>query len=163
MYFRNAIIVLTSNLVTRGAKGRLGIGRSVSEEEIEERRYRDAVLAAFRPELINRLDQIVVFHPLEPDEIAKVADIATARLAERRGLTQSGVILDISPAAIAHLAEGGFSAELGARALRRHIDAELVVPAARLLARAGAEGHGGRLTVRAAADGPRASGLGPPE
>ena len=72
-----------------------------------------------RAELVNRLDQIVVFHPLQPDEIAKVADIAIGRLAERRGLTQAGVLLDISPASIARMAEGGFSAELGARALRR--------------------------------------------
>src|SRR6185503_16539818 len=54
----------------------------------------------------------------------------------------------MSPAAIARLAEHGFSQELGARALRRHLDAELLAPAARLLARVGAEGHGGTLTVR---------------
>ncbi len=147
-YFHNAIIVLTSNLGTRSAKGRLGLGPDESERDREERRYRDAVLGAFRPELVNRLDQLVVFHPLQPDEIAKVADIAVTRLAERRGLTQAGVILDISPAAVARLAEGGFSPELGARALRRHLDTALVAPAARLLARAGSDGHGGTLTVR---------------
>jgi ATP-dependent Clp protease ATP-binding subunit ClpC len=147
-FFHNSIIVLTSNLGTRSAKGKLGIAPSEAEGEREERRYRDAVLSAFRPELINRLDQIVVFHPLEPDEIARVADIAITRLAERRGLTQAGVILDVSPSAIARIAEHGFSAELGARALRRHLDAEVLVPAARLLARAGADGHGGTLTVR---------------
>jgi hypothetical protein len=64
-------------------------------------------------------------------------------------LTQAGVLLDISPAASARLAEGGFSPELGARALRRHLDAHLVAPAAQLLAKAGTEGHGGTLTVRA--------------
>ena len=148
-YFHNAIIVLTSNLGTRSAKGTLGIAPAASDEEREERRYRDAVLSAFRPELINRLDQIVVFQPLQPAEIARVAEIAIGRLAERRGLTQSGVILDVSPAATARLAQHGFSAELGARALRRHLDAEVLVPAARLLARAGSEGHGGTLTVRA--------------
>src|SRR6185369_4348037 len=82
-YFHNAIIVLTSNLGTRGARGTLGI--APAEEHREDRRYRDAVLAAFRPELINRLDQIVVFHPLVPAEIARIAEIAIARLAERRG------------------------------------------------------------------------------
>lgn len=148
-YFHNAIIVLTSNLGTRSAKGTLGIVPSDDSVEREDRRYRDAVLGAFRPELINRLDQIVVFHPLVPAEIARVAEIAIGRLAERRGLTQAGVILDVSPAASANLAERGFSAELGARALRRHLDLELIAPAARLLARAGAEAHGGTLTVRA--------------
>jgi ATP-dependent Clp protease ATP-binding subunit ClpC len=147
-YFHNSIIVLTSNLGTRSAKGRLGLGPAESEREVEDRRYRDAVLSTFRPELVNRLDQIVVFHPLEPAEIAKVAHIAIDRLAERRGLTQSGVLLDVSPAAVARLAEGGFSAELGARALRRHLDQVLLAPAARLLAKAGSEGHGGTLTVR---------------
>src|SRR5689334_15119579 len=105
-------------------------------------------MSTFRPELVNRLDQIVVFHPLQPAEIAKVAQIAIDRLAERRGLTQSGVLLDVSSAAVAKLAEGGFSAELGARALRRHLDQVLLAPAARLLAKAGSEGHGGTLTVR---------------
>jgi ATP-dependent Clp protease ATP-binding subunit ClpC len=151
-FFHNAIIVLTSNLGTRGARGPLGLGKGEPDDDREARRYRDAVLAAFRPELINRLDQIVVFRPLREGEIAHVADIAIRRLAERRGLTQSGVLLDVSPAAIAALADGGFSAELGARALRRHLDAELVAPAARLLARAGADGHGGTLTVRAAGE-----------
>ena len=147
-YFHNSLIVLTSNLGTRTAKGRLGLGPDEPERDREDRRYRDAVLGAFRPELVNRLDQIVVFHPLEPAEIAKVAEIAITRLAERRGLTQSGVLLDISPAALARLAETGFSAELGARALRRHLDVSLLAPGARLLARAGADGHGGTLTVR---------------
>ncbi|MGE5184280.1 MAG: AAA family ATPase [Acidobacteriota bacterium] len=153
-YFHNAIIVLTSNLGTRGAKGRLGIGAPRSDREREDTRFRDAVLAAFRPELVNRLDQIVVFHPLAEDEIARVAEIAIARLAERRGFTQSGVILDVSPAAIARLAEHGFSAELGARALRRHLDAQLIAPAARLLAKAGADGAGGTLTVRTPDEAP---------
>src|SRR6185369_10123036 len=92
-YFHNAIIVLTSNLGTRGARGRLGMDLAGAEpERIErdDRRYRDAVLAAFRPELVNRLDQIVVFHPLGPAEIARVAEIAVGRLAERRGLAQAG-------------------------------------------------------------------------
>jgi len=151
-YFHNAIIVLTSNLGTRGARGQLGLVTADAEPDRlarDERRYRDAVLAAFRPELINRLDQIVVFHPLRPAEIARVAEIAVGRLAERRGLTQSGVSLDISPGALERLADRGFSAELGARALRRHLEDALMKPAARLLARAGAEARGGTLTVRA--------------
>ncbi len=146
-YFHNAIIVLTSNLGTRSARGTLGL--AAREDDREERRYRDAVLAAFRPELINRLDQIVVFHALRPDEIARVAEIAVARFAERRGLTQAGVTLEISPRALELLAERGFSADLGARALRRYLEASVIAPAARLLAKAGAEGHGGTLTVRA--------------
>nr|HEX4317873.1 AAA family ATPase [Kofleriaceae bacterium] len=159
-YFHNAIIVLTSNLGTRGARGALGLVRTETDDDRETRRYRDAVLGAFRPELINRLDQIVVFHALRPDEIARVADIAVSRLSERRGLTQSGVLLDVSPAALAALADGGFSADLGARALRRYLDGELIAPAARLLARAGSEGHGGTLTVRAADEPPVARAAG---
>ncbi|HSK03137.1 MAG TPA: AAA family ATPase, partial [Kofleriaceae bacterium] len=148
-YFHNAIIVLTSNLGTRGARGKLGIAPGAADGDREERRYRDAVLAAFRPELVNRLDQIVVFHPLEPAEIARVAEIAALRLAERRGFTQGSVTVDISPRALERIADRGFSADLGARALRRHIDEAVLAPAARLLAKAGAEGHGGTLTVRA--------------
>ncbi len=148
-YFHNAIIVLTSNLGTRSARGTLGLQPAGADADREDRRYRDAVIGAFRPELINRLDQIVVFHPLQPAEIARVAEIAIGRLAERRGLTQSGVSLDVSPAALAVLADGGFAPDLGARALRRHLDQALVAPAARLLARAGVDAHGGALVVRA--------------
>ena len=147
-YFHNSIIVLTSNLGTRSARGKLGLGPVEDELLREDRRYRDAVLGAFRPELINRLDQIVVFHPLQAAEIARVAEIAVERLAERRGFTQSGVILDISERALATLADHGFSPDLGARALRRHLEGVVMAPAARLLAKAGAEGHGGTLTVR---------------
>jgi ATP-dependent Clp protease ATP-binding subunit ClpC len=153
-YFHNAIIVLTSNLGTRSARGRLGLAAPGDDESADDRRYRDAVLAAFRPELVNRLDQIVVFHPLAPAEIARVAEIAIGRLADRRGLAQAGVTLDVSPRVLDRLADRGFSAELGARALRRHLDDVLVKPAARLLARAGADGRGGTLTARVApADG----------
>jgi ATP-dependent Clp protease ATP-binding subunit ClpC len=148
-YFHNAIVVLTSNLGTRSAKGSLGLRPSALDNDREERRYRDAVLAAFRPELVNRLDQIVVFHPLAADQIAAIAGIAIARLGERRGLAQTGAILDISPAAIARLAEHGFSPDLGARALRRYLDDALVAPIARLVAKAGADGHGGTISVRA--------------
>jgi len=147
-YFHNAIIVLTSNLGTRGARSTLGLVPAGAIDDREERRYRDAVLGAFRPELINRLDQIVVFHALRPDEIGRVAEIAISRLSERRGFTQSGATLDVSPKALAILADRGFSAELGARALRRHLDAAVLAPTARLLAKTGAEGHGGTLTVR---------------
>ena len=79
-----------------------------------------------------------------------MAAIAVDRLAERRGFTQSGVILDISERALETLADRGFSPDLGARALRRHLDVTVMAPAARLLAKAGAEGHGGTLTVRTA-------------
>ncbi|MGE0401167.1 MAG: AAA family ATPase [Kofleriaceae bacterium] len=160
-FFHNAIIVLTSNLGTRGAKGSLGLGRDRTdgenaERQRDERRFRDAVHGAFRPELVNRLDQIVVFHPLTQDEVAQIARIAVDRLAERRGLTQPGVLLDISPRALEVIAERGFSQELGARALRRYVDAAMLAPASRLLAKAGADGHGGTLTVRAADEPPAA-------
>src|SRR6185369_3779326 len=79
-YFHNSIIVLTSNLGTRSARGSLGLGRTESDADREERRFRDAVLGAFRPELINRLDQIVVFHALDAAEIARVAEIAVGRI-----------------------------------------------------------------------------------
>ncbi|CAN5909588.1 hypothetical protein BH11MYX2_BH11MYX2_27640 [soil metagenome] len=150
-HFHNSIIVLTSNLGTRGARGTLGLTADPAKAEIEreERRYRGAIMSAFRPELINRLDQIVVFHPLTQPEILRIAEIAIRRLGERRGFTQAGVLLDISPAAVEAIAEHGFSPELGARALRRHIDTALLAPASRLLAKAGAEGQGATLTVRA--------------
>ena len=69
---------------------------------------------------------------------------------EHRGLVQAGLALDVSEAATDVLARGGYSSEFGVRALRRHLEAYVLAPAARLIAAAGKDAHGGLLVVRCA-------------
>jgi ATP-dependent Clp protease ATP-binding subunit ClpC len=150
-YFHNAILILTSNLGARGPRAALGLGPADPDRDrnAELGRYRAAVHSAFRPELIGRLDQVIAFHRLTREEVADVAAIAIARLADRRGLGQAGIALDVSSQALAILAAGGHDSQWGARALRRHVDDRVVAPASRLIAQAGAAAKGGLVAVRA--------------
>ena len=147
-YFHNSIIILTSNVGTRGAKGRTRHLRAARLDRDREDALAaiGAVLAAFRPELVNRLDQIVVFHPLAEAEIATRRRGDRGRAARRApGVSRRAACSSTSRRR--RSARGslkrGFSAELGARALRRHLDAALLAPATRMLAKAGSDGHGG--------------------
>ena len=114
---------------------------------------------SFRPELVNRLDRIVAFSSLTRDEVHRIARLTVERLAHRRGFLEGRVKLEVADDAIAALAEGGYSPAYGARALRRHIEDELVVPVARLLSALGAERKGSTVHVRADASGARESSL----
>ena len=128
--FKNTIIVMTSNV---GAKNitadaaRLGFdGGDKDEKESEEAhfgRIRDAVMAdlkrTFRPEFLNRIDEIIVFHQLTEDNIRQIArrmlDVTGARMA------QQGITLEADDDAVAELARDGFDPQYGARPLRRAI------------------------------------------
>ena len=128
--FKNTIIVMTSNV---GAKNitadaaRLGFdGGDKDEKETEEVRFdriRDAVMAdlkrTFRPEFLNRIDEIIVFRQLTEDNIRQIArrmlDVTGARMA------QQGITLEADDDAVAELARDGFDPQYGARPLRRAI------------------------------------------
>ena len=150
-YFHNAIVILTSNLGAHGRGGAIGLATGSDDERDRERelaRYRTAVTEAFRPEMLNRLDAIIPFHRLDRAQIAAVARLALGQLAERRGLVSAQLTLDVSEAAAAVLAEGGYAPAYGVRALRRHLDQAVIAPAARLVARLGRDAHGALLAVR---------------
>jgi ATP-dependent Clp protease ATP-binding subunit ClpB len=122
--FRNTVIAMTSNL-----------GSDVIQRHAGEARYaamKDAVLEvvrhAFRPEFINRLDEIVVFHPLQQEQIRAIARIQVRYLQER--LAEREMRLDVSDAALDHLGEAGFDPVYGARPLKRAIRAQLENPLA---------------------------------
>ncbi len=149
-YFHNAIVILTSNLGAHHGSGPIGLalGAPRRDQDAELARYRAAVAEAFRPEMLNRLDAVIAFHRLDADQIGQVARLQLANLAERRGLIQAQITLDVSAAAAARVAEGGYSATYGVRALRRHLDLAITGPAARLIARLGREVHGAVIAVR---------------
>ena len=155
-FFQNAILVMTSNLGAIGSRAALGIAPpgdpAERDRKAELERYRSAVASAFRPELVNRIDRVIAFHRLDRAEVAEVARLQVARIAGRRGLAGAGVVLDVTAPALDRLAAGGFSAQWGVRALRRHLDDALVAPLARLLGRLGADAKGALVHVRAAGE-----------
>ena len=121
--FKNAIIIMTSNVGSEYLKAmsRIGFSAETSEASVEEGDYREKVMEAlktnFRPEFLNRIDDIVIFNPLRRVDIEKIVEIQL-KLIEKR-LADRHIKLDIDPAARAHIAKEGFSAEYGARPLKR--------------------------------------------
>ncbi|HKZ55084.1 MAG TPA: ATP-dependent Clp protease ATP-binding subunit [Anaerolineales bacterium] len=126
--FRNAIIVMTSNvgaeLIQRQTQFGFPIARDEASEErisYEEMRKKltEALRKIFRPEFINRVDAIIVFHALSKEQITQIVELELAKLSER--LTEHEVTLQLTEAARSMLAERGFDPEMGARPLRRVI------------------------------------------
>ncbi len=124
--FKNTVIVMTSNL---------GSQHIMSMAGEPQEAIRDAVWAEvkqhFRPEFLNRIDEVVVFHALDSSQIEGIARIQLSSL-ERR-LAQMDIRLEVSPAALALLAKAGFDPVFGARPLKRAIQSELENPLSRLL------------------------------
>jgi ATP-dependent Clp protease ATP-binding subunit ClpB len=105
--------------------------RGLSEDEIRER-VMDAVRTHFRPELINRIDEIVIFHALGLEQIQRIVDIQLGGL--RKRLAERKMTLNLTPEAAQELARAGFDPVYGARPLKRTIQKDLVQPlAVRLL------------------------------
>jgi len=142
--FRNTVVVMTSNLGSDRIQ-QLATDKSydfitLEEEESDtsaqqENRYqamRDAVMEVvsdhFRPELINRIDEVVVFHPLGKAHIRRIADLQLAQLRQR--LKDRELSLEVSDAVLAKLVESGFDPVYGARPLRRAIQRMLEDPLA---------------------------------
>ena len=122
--FRNTVIVMTSNL-----------GSDRIQEMAGEENYalmKEAVMAVvrlhFRPEFINRVDEVVVFHPLMKDQIRAICRIQIGYLQQR--LAERDIALDVSPDALDILGEAGFDPVYGARPLKRAIQQQLENPLA---------------------------------
>ena len=149
--FRHAILIMTSNL---GAEALLALGE---DEPVGHARdeVMDAVRRAFRPEFLNRLDDVLVFGRLGREEMARIVDIQLTRVNER--LAERGLALVADEAARRRLAELGWDPAFGARPLKRAIQGLVEDPIAeRLLDHAGEEGEqrhadavGGRRPPRA--------------
>ncbi len=125
--FRNTVIVMTSNL---GSHQIQDMGSDDSPEAYVQMKaaVMGVVQAHFRPEFINRLDDIVVFHPLDKSQIKQIARIQMRGLEKR--LAERGLKLDVSDAAFELLGNVGFDPVYGARPLKRAIQAQLENPLA---------------------------------
>ncbi|HUH05442.1 MAG TPA: AAA family ATPase [Kofleriaceae bacterium] len=153
-YFHNAIVIMTSNLGVAHRRETIGIGAPAGSEQGH---YERAVREAFRPEMVNRLDRVVAFRALTPDEVGQVTAIALEQLADRRGLQENGILLEVTEEARAVLARGGYSETYGVRALRRHLDRALITPLAHELARLGPVARGVVAWIGATGESPPAS------
>jgi ATP-dependent Clp protease ATP-binding subunit ClpB len=120
--FQNTIVIMTSNLGSQWITE-----QGLSWEEIQ-RRVMEAVQTHFRPELINRIDDIVIFRPLGLEEIKLIVDIQLNGL--RKRLADRKMTLELAPAAKEMLAREGFDPVYGARPLKRAIQREIVQPLA---------------------------------
>ncbi|MEZ5381917.1 MAG: ATP-dependent Clp protease ATP-binding subunit [Microthrixaceae bacterium] len=127
--FRNTVLIMTSNLGTADLrKANVGFSRAdeaVSYEKMKAK-VNDALKAHFRPEFLNRIDDVIVFHELSKDEVIQIVDLMTARVAEQ--LAGLGMGLEITAAAKQHLADTGYDPTLGARPLRRAIQRQVEDP-----------------------------------
>ena len=121
--FKNTVIILTSNIgasaITEKAKS-LGFTAAATDEKAAmEANVMQALKSAFRPEFLNRLDEIIVFNRLTDADIRKIASLLLAELGER--ICGIGVEIEFDPSLVAYVAEKGFDPIYGARPLRRAI------------------------------------------
>ena len=122
--FRNTVIVMTSNLGSQHIQSMVGKPYEAIKEVVW-----DEVKLHFRPEFLNRIDEIVVFHALQAQHIEKIALIQIKRLAQR--MAQQEMQLEVSDEAVAELARSGFDPVFGARPLKRAIQQQLENPIAK--------------------------------
>ena len=119
--FRNTIIIMTSNLGATALRDEKSVGfgaKDVSDDyEAMAAKVRETLKKNFRPEFLNRLDETVVFHSLNKEEIHQIVKLMAKNIIDR--IKEQNINLKITPAAIDIVAEAGFDAEYGARPIRR--------------------------------------------
>ncbi len=172
--FTNTVIVMTSNLGSEALTGRgsapgFGTGGAQAEEEARRERVLRPLREHFRPEFLNRIDEIVIFSRLSGDQLRRVTDMLLDETRQR--LRAQDVDIDFSPASVEWLVERGYQPEYGARPLRRTIQREVDNRLSRMLLAGELEAHtrvevdvrDGQLSLnRGASSGSAAPGQGPP-
>jgi ATP-dependent Clp protease ATP-binding subunit ClpC len=133
--FRNSVIIMTSNLGTRYAQrgGALGfVSGQGDEARVERESHRDieqALKKAFRPEFLNRVDEIIIFSRLTTEQVEQIVDLQMSEIRER--LQEHGLEIELTASARKWLANEGFDPQFGARplrrALQRHVESPLSV------------------------------------
>ena len=126
--FKNTIIIMTSNVGSQAIAA--GEQNGASRAEVDKQ-VNDALRTTFKPEFLNRIDDIVVFHPLGLDDIEKIVDIQLKGVRER--LDNERISLELTPAAIQALALDGLDPVYGARPLKRLIQRQVVDNVANLI------------------------------
>ncbi len=120
--FRNSVIIMTSNLGTEFARrgGALGFVRAGDEQAVSDhQKIEKALRDTFRPEFLNRIDEIIIFEPLSLAEVEQIVDLQMRGIAER--LKEAGLQVHLTEPARRWLAEKGYDPQFGARPLRRNL------------------------------------------
>lgn len=141
--FRNTVVVMTSNLGSDAIQ--LLTARDAPYEELREGAL-EAVQSHFRPEFINRIDEILVFHPLKRMDMNRIAAIQIQRIEKR--LAERNIVLDVTPEALDLVSDLGYDPQFGARPLKRVLTQKLENPLAKRLISGEAVGDT-RVVVRA--------------
>ncbi len=130
--FRNTVIVMTSNVGTRFVNRSAGLGFAGlrdPEEEESRKRIEEELKRTFRPEFINRIDEIIIFEPLTREDVVAIVDLQMAEVAAR--LSEHGLRIQLTQAAKEWLANEGYDEDFGARplkrALQRYVESPLSV------------------------------------
>lgn len=145
--FRNTVIVMTSNVGTSFVKqaGALGFSGMQNQDQADHKHIEDELKRTFRPEFINRIDEIIIFEPLKEEDVVKIVELqmqeVQARLAEHGGLT-----ILLTEAAQRWLALQGFDKDFGARPLRRALQRYVESPLSIKLLR-GEFAHGDIISI----------------
>jgi ATP-dependent Clp protease ATP-binding subunit ClpC len=147
--FTNAVVVMTSNLgseaiTRRGAGIGFGSGGAEADEEARREQILRPLREHFRPEFLNRIDEVVVFRQLSTEQLRQITDLLLEQT--RRLLHAQGVAVEFTEAAVDWLAQRGYQPEYGARPLRRTIQREVDNQLSRMLLD-GQVGEGSRVTV----------------
>jgi ATP-dependent Clp protease ATP-binding subunit ClpB len=121
--FKNTLIIMTSNI---GSQHIMDLG--LADEEVMRRRVNEALRDHFRPEFLNRIDEIVIFQQLKREQLREIADLQLSKVRQR--LADRHIELEVTPAALDFLAEEGFDPVYGARPLKRVIQRRLLDPLA---------------------------------
>jgi ATP-dependent Clp protease ATP-binding subunit ClpC len=140
--FRNVILIMTSNLGSHMMKAgaSLGFGKPAKDEALADRRKRmradvmSEVERHFRPEFLNRIDELIVFNPLNEADLARIIHLQLKEVMER--VAQRGLKLELDAQALAFLMSKGFNEDFGARPMRRAIERYVEDPLAEQLLRA---------------------------
>ena len=142
--FRNTVVIMTSNLGNELWMGRNG------RSEVDRAMINELLQAHFRPEFLNRIDEIVVFHPLDKEHLKEIVGIQLRRVEAL--LRDKGYTLETTPEARQYLADVGYDPDYGARPLKRAIQRELQDPLA-MEVLSGSFKPGDRILVDAGEDG----------
>jgi ATP-dependent Clp protease ATP-binding subunit ClpB len=116
--FKNTVVIMTSNIGSQWIRDLAG-----GDEDEMRRRVMEALNQHFRPEFLNRVDEIIIFHSLSLDDLVKIVDIQLSHLEKR--LAEYKIVLQVSEEAKRYLAQEGFDPVFGARPLKRAIQREL--------------------------------------
>ncbi|HMC21101.1 MAG TPA: ATP-dependent chaperone ClpB [Thermoanaerobaculia bacterium] len=126
--FKNTVIIMTSNVGSQYIHDYQKSVQSPAQEEEMRKKVEEELHRHFRPEFLNRIDDIIIFHALEMKHIKRIIDIQLKRLAKI--IADRGITIDISEAAKEHLAREGYDPAFGARPLKRVLQKEIIDPLA---------------------------------